>query len=102
MSGELDPLYIAARGVLLDALEALSPHEEALILVGAQAIYLHTGDFDFSVAAFTTDADITIDPRRLEPTPEIESTFVSAGFLRGGRVGAWLTTKEISGGGDTH
>ena len=38
-----DPLYVAARGVLLDALQALGEQREALILAGAQAIYIHTG-----------------------------------------------------------
>jgi hypothetical protein len=33
---------VAARCVLLDALQALQPHLDAVILVGAQAIYLHT------------------------------------------------------------
>lgn len=41
--GVVDPLYVLARRVLLDALEALRPHKNALILVGAQAVYLHTG-----------------------------------------------------------
>jgi hypothetical protein len=35
-----DPLYVAARRVLLDALGALDNHREALVLVGAQAVYL--------------------------------------------------------------
>jgi hypothetical protein len=83
--------------VLLDALEALGAHRDALVLVGAQAIYLHTGDVDIAVAEHTTDADVTIDPRLLGPTPEIESAFVSAGFLRGPRVGAWVTTRVIGG-----
>ncbi len=39
----LDPLYVAARRVLLDALTLLAPHGEALIVVGAQAVYLRTG-----------------------------------------------------------
>jgi hypothetical protein len=99
MSGEADPLYVAARSVLLDALDALGAHRDALVLVGAQAIYLHTGAVDLAVAEHTTDADVTIDPRLLGPTPEIESAFVSAGFLRGPRVGSWITTREI--GGDT-
>lgn len=43
MSGEPDPQYVAARAVLLDALEALGPQRDAVIVVGAQAIYLHTG-----------------------------------------------------------
>jgi hypothetical protein len=97
MPGGPDPLYVAARSVLLDALEALGSHRDALILVGAQAIYLHTGDVDLAVAEHTTDADVIIDPRLLGETPEIESAFVSAGFLRGPRVGAWVTTREIGG-----
>ena len=44
MPGEPDPLYVRAREVLLDALEALGPHRGSIILVGAQAIYLHTGE----------------------------------------------------------
>ena len=44
----MDELYVIARRVLLDALEALGPHRDATILVGAQAIYLHTGDAEAS------------------------------------------------------
>lgn len=39
-----DPLYVVARRALLDALEALGDHRAALILVGAQAIYVHAGE----------------------------------------------------------
>jgi hypothetical protein len=42
----VDELYVIARRVLLDALEALGEHREATILVGAQAVYLHTGISD--------------------------------------------------------
>jgi hypothetical protein len=54
-----DPLYIAARRVLLDALNALNEHRGAVVLVGAQAIYLQAdeADLDASVAPFTADAD---------------------------------------------
>lgn len=38
MSGEPDPLYVRARAALLDTLDALEPHLDALVLVGAQAI----------------------------------------------------------------
>ena len=37
------PEYVAARRVLLDALEALTYQLPSLILVGAQAVYHHTG-----------------------------------------------------------
>ena len=42
MRGDPDPLYVAARSVLLNALEARGPQRDAIVLVGAQAIYLHT------------------------------------------------------------
>lgn len=47
---EVDELYVMARGVLLDALEAIGDHREATILVGAQGVYLNTGDSDLGVA----------------------------------------------------
>ena len=47
-----DPEYIAARRVLLDALEALGENRKALVLVGAQAIYLHVGEGDLAVAPY--------------------------------------------------
>ena len=36
--------------MLLDAIEALNPHPNTLVVVGAQAVYLQTGDADLSVA----------------------------------------------------
>ncbi len=61
---ELDPIYIAARRVLLDALIALAPHGKAVIVVGAQAVYLRTGlnDVAMAVAPYTTDGDLAIRP----------------------------------------
>ncbi len=50
MSGAPDPLYVRARRALLDALDALEPHLDAIVLVGAQAVYLHTADTDLAVA----------------------------------------------------
>jgi hypothetical protein len=62
MPGAPDPLYVRARAGLLDAVEALGLHRESVVLVGAQAIYLHTGDADLAVAEYTTDADFTLSP----------------------------------------
>lgn len=42
MEPAIDRNYIDARETLLDAFEALGPHGEAAILVGAQAAYVHT------------------------------------------------------------
>ena len=39
MPGALDPRYVLARAVLLDAIEALGNQRSAVIVVGAQAVY---------------------------------------------------------------
>lgn len=54
--------YALARRVLLDALDALGDQRDAVVLVGAQAIFLHTGDTDLAVEPFTTDGDVAINP----------------------------------------
>lgn len=89
----MDELYIIARRVLLDALEALGPHRDATILVGAQAIYLHTGDAELAIAEYTTDADLAIDPALLNEIPPLEQTLRDAGFLHTAKsgVGVWKT-----------
>jgi hypothetical protein len=97
MSGELEPEYIAARTVLLDALEALGEQREAVIVVGAQAVYLHTGTIELAVAEFTTDADIAFDPELLRAKPEIHSAMTMAGFKAGNRIGAWVKWRDIPG-----
>jgi len=92
-----DPQYVVARSVLLDALEALVEQRGAIIVVGAQAIYMHTGAIDLAVPEFTTDADLTIDPALLRESPEIESVMRAARFERGSRVGSWILYRDIAG-----
>ncbi len=41
-----DANYVRARSGLLDALDALGPLRSATVLVGAQAVYEYTRDFD--------------------------------------------------------
>jgi hypothetical protein len=93
------PLYVAARRVLLDALEALAGHRNAVILAGAQAVYARTGqaDLDASVAPYTTDADLALDPRTLGPDPRIEQAMESAGFQLTEEPGIWTTTVTLDG-----
>lgn len=87
--------YIIARRVLLDALEALSAHLNAITLVGAQAIYLRVGDgSDFGVSPYTTDADLTLNPTALGPEPELIQTMQAAGFERQGQPGIWRSAKD--------
>jgi len=87
---EADVLYIVARRALLDALDALGAHRSALILVGAQAIYLHTGQADLAVAVYATDADLVVEPGALRDAPKTGDLMHEAGFERGTQVGSWL------------
>jgi hypothetical protein len=84
-----DPEYVAARRVLLDALEALDAHRKSVVLVGAQAIYLHVGEGDLAVAPYTTDGDLAIDPRELDDEPALAATLEAAGFALTVRPGTW-------------
>jgi hypothetical protein len=93
----LDPRYVLARAVLLDALDALGNQRNAAIVVGAQAVYLHAGTIDMAVPEFTLDADITIDPALLDDVPEIEAAMLGARFERGNRVGVWIASRRIAG-----
>lgn len=85
----LPPEYIAARRVLLTALRALEAHLDALVLVGAQAVYLHTGNADLTVAPTTTDADIAIAPSRLADEPLLYEALRRADFVPGANPGTW-------------
>ncbi len=95
MSGGPDPLYVRARTVLLDVAVALTEQRDALVLVGAQAIYLHTGQADFAVAEYTTDADFCVVPAALTDTPLLPGLLEAQGFLPGGHPGAWLSPDGI-------
>jgi hypothetical protein len=95
MSGEAEPAYKLARKVLMDALDALSAHRDALILVGAQAIYMHTGESNFALAPFTTDADLAINPSALQPNPKLAEALTDAGFLSSpSNIGIWTSAAE--------
>ena len=82
MEASPDQHLIDAREGLLDAVEALGTHGRAVILVGAQAIYVHTeaDASSFSVSPFTYDADIVLDPSLLSPSPGIIDAMGNAGF----------------------
>lgn len=94
MSGEAPPEYVSARRTLLDVLEALKAHLDALVLVGAQAIYQFTGDSDLPIAEFTTDADLSINPQLLASTPLLMQAMKDANFTQ---VADQLRWKSASG-----
>ncbi len=95
---ELDLRYVAARQILLDALVALNPHLHAVVVVGAHAVYLRTGDAGIAIAPFTTDADLALEPAILAERPELERLLRDAGFKRdGNKPGAWVASTTING-----
>lgn len=92
----LAPEYVAARSVLLDALVALEGHLDNLILVGAQAVYQHTGEADLNIPLMTTDADLAINAVDLADVPEIGAVLRTAGFTPGPNPGHWVATSDIA------
>jgi hypothetical protein len=94
---ELDSLHIAARRVLLDALTALHQHADAIVLIGAQAVYHHTGNIELAVAPYTKDADVALDPATLGEDPEIVKTMRDAHFVLGvnGNPGEFVITTQL-------
>lgn len=93
MSGEPDPLYVRARRALLDAADALEAYLDAVVLVGAQAVYLHTGEADLldAGAPYTTDADLAIRPSGLAESPLVGDLMTRAGFTLSEHPGSWVS-----------
>ena len=96
---DLDPnLFARARQALLDALEALRDHRESVIVIGAQAIYLHTGAAATPVAEITKDSDLAFDVRRLADQPLIDAAMRAADFELDetkNQPGAWVSADGI-------
>lgn len=93
-----DNLLVEARTALLDAVAALAAHQRSVILVGAQAIYLRTGNATFALAGATKDSDLAIDPRTLGEDPRLEEAMTEAGFIINPvskQPGAWVSPKGI-------
>jgi hypothetical protein len=82
---EFDELYVMARRVLLDALDDLGHHRDAIVLVGAQAVYVRVGDADLAVTPYTTDGDLVIDPAVLAEIPPLKRALMDAGFYPKGK-----------------
>jgi len=55
-------LLVRARSALLDAIDALAEQKNSVVLIGAQAVYLHAGGLNIALAEATKDADLALDP----------------------------------------
>lgn len=94
----IDPQYVGARRVLLDALEALAAHGQAVIVAGAQAIYLRAGEGEIGIAPYTTDGDLAIDPALLSDEPHLDAAMRAAHFTPSlTEPGIWLATATVDG-----
>ena len=97
----MDPRYVQARRVLLDVLSALEDHAHAIIITGAQAVYLRAGATDLAVAPYTTDGDLAVDPRLLGEEPMLEAAMTRAGLSlkerNAGEIqpGTWVATVQF-------
>jgi hypothetical protein len=87
--------YVVARKVLLDCLALLAAQSDALVLVGAQAIYLQTPAFDVGLAASTTDGDLAIDPDLLSEDPDLARVLLGAGFRAHSSPGRWFSPEGV-------
>lgn len=91
-------LLVAVRGALLDALDALHEHRRSVIVIGAQAIYMHTGRAPVGLAESTKDSDLALDTRSLVNVPLLEDAMTDAGFHRdldSPQPGSWLSPAGI-------
>lgn len=93
--GDSPGLLVRARAGLLDALQALEGQRDALVVIGAQAVYLRTGELDVALAPATNDSDFSLDPRLLQDDPRIEQAMRRAGFLPSAQPGSWLREDGI-------
>lgn len=90
------PEHVAARRVLLDALTLMRDQREALVLVGAQAVYHHAPLGD-PRPTHTTDGDLAIDPDLLGEHPDLGATLAAAGFTldHRGNPGHWISPDGV-------
>lgn len=78
----MDSGYVVARRNLINALGALKVYEQsAVVVVGAQAVYLQAGDsVSTPFSPFTLDSDLAVDPRMLDVVPPIRETLERFGY----------------------
>ncbi len=60
--GDNNNLLAQSRAALLDSLEALADQRDAVIVIGAQAIYKRTPVAPVALAEATKDSDLALDP----------------------------------------
>lgn len=94
-----EQLAVVARRVLLDGLDALKLHIDAITVIGAQAVYLRTPNAAIAGAAYTSDGDLGVDPAMLGDEPLIDEALKDAGFClkTDNQPGIWSRSEIIDG-----
>lgn len=87
--------YVRARQTLLDALAALGPQRAAVVLCGAQAVYMHVGEDEFAISPFTSDADIMLSRADLLDEPVLRDAMEQGGFRLDVVPGIWRSAEGI-------
>jgi hypothetical protein len=95
MPGDLDPRYVRAREVLLDALDALGGQRRAVVLVGAQAVYVRVGEAGFAVSPYTEDADLALSPELLLDEPALAEA-MGRGKFESEQPGIWKNAAGVT------
>lgn len=90
-------LLVRTRSALIDAVEALKEQQNSIIVIGAQAVFLHAGTLGVALAETTKDTDFALDPRTLADDPHVEDAMRDSGFYPSpnGQPGAWVTPTGI-------
>jgi hypothetical protein len=74
--------FVRARRTLITVLRHLAVYrEDAIVVAGAQAVYIRTAAEAFPFTPFTFDSDIVLDPRVLDPEPPVGSILASLGYV---------------------
>ena len=79
----ISPSELTVHTALRYILELLEAQRAGLVLVGAQAIYLHAPAEQAHLYTYTLDGDLALDPDLLTESPDIGRVLVDAGYTEG-------------------
>ena len=87
----IQPSLIGTRNTIIDTLELLAEHREALTLIGSHAVHERASSLQDVDSTTTKDGDFAITPALVSDRPSIEEAMRSAGFepITPDRPGLW-------------
>ena len=87
----IQPSLVSTRNTIIDTLELLAAHREAITLIGSHAVHERTSSLQGVDSTTTKDGDFAVTPELVSDHPAIEETMRSAGFepITADRPGLW-------------